>query len=128
MILVDSSVWIDYFRGVVSPATDKLDALFSTEELGVGDLIMIEVLQGFRNDKDFRQAREILEGFTIVGLTDHSMAIRAAENYRKLRSLGFTIRKTIDVVIATWCIETGSTLLHDDRDFEPFGHVSIVFI
>jgi predicted nucleic acid-binding protein len=120
MILVDSSVWIDYFNGVISPASDCLDYLMSREELAVGDLIALEVLQGFRNDRDFKQAKEILEDFTSVNLVNYELAVHAASNYRTLRGLGFTIRKTIDVVIATWCIQTGNALLHSDRDFLPF--------
>ena len=120
MILVDSSVWIDYFRGTVTPQSDRLDQLLGTVPLAIGDLVLVEVLQGFSDDKEFRQAKKLLTSFTRVDLGGHDIAIQAAKNFRTLRSLGVTVRKTIDTVIATRCIESGYTLLHSDRDFEPF--------
>ena len=120
MILVDSSVWIDYFRGNSTPQTERLDNLLGSEPLAIGDLILTEVLQGFASDKDFNQAMKLLTSLIIVELGGRDIAIRAARNYRKLRALGVTARKTIDTVIATRCIEDGYTLLHSDRDFEPF--------
>lgn len=120
MILVDSSVWIDYFRGTVTPQSDRLDQLLGTVPLAIGDLVLVEVLQGFADDQDFRQAKKLLMAFDLVDLSGHDIALQAAQNYRTLRSLGVTIRKTIDTVIATRCIESGYTLLHSDRDFEPF--------
>ena len=120
MILVDSSVWIDYFRGAQTRQTEKLDALLGAEPLAIGDLILTEVLQGFDHDKDFNQARKLLTGLTVVDLGGQDTAIQAARNYRALRSLGVTVRKTIDTVIATWCIAHDCMLLHSDRDFEPF--------
>lgn len=120
MILVDSSVWIDYFRGADTPQCDRLDNLLGNEPLAIGDLILAEVLQGFTSDKDFDQARELLTSLEIVNLGGQDLAIQAARNFRWLRALGVTVRKTIDTVIATRCIESGLTLLHDDRDFEPF--------
>ncbi len=120
MILVDSSVWIDYFRGVATPQTDRLDALLGTEPLATGDLILVEVLQGFADDKQFKQARKLLTALTLIDLGGHEIAIQAADNYRALRALGVTVRKTIDTVIATRCIHSGLTLLHSDRDFEPY--------
>jgi predicted nucleic acid-binding protein len=120
VILVDSSVWIDYFRGAQTPQTGKLDAWLGTEPLAIGDLILTEVLQGFDNDKDFNQARKSLTGLAVVDLGGREIAIEAARNYRALRSLGATVRKTIDTVIATWCIRHGCMLLHSDRDFDPF--------
>ena len=120
MILVDSSVWIDYFRGIATPQTERLDSLLGSEPLAIGDLILIEVLQGFTSDRDFNQAKKLLTSLVMVELGDRGIAIQAAKNYRKLRALGITTRKTIDTVIATRCIEGGYTLLHSDRDFDPF--------
>ena len=120
MILVDASVWIDYFRGVVNPQTDLLDQLLDREPLAIGDLILAEVLQGFDKDRDFNQAREMLTSLTVVELGGQEIAIQAAKNFRTLRKLGVTVRKTIDVIIATRCIEDGYQLLHNDRDFDPF--------
>ena len=122
MILVDSSVWIDYFRGTPTPTppTDRLDALLSTELLVIGDLILTEVLQGFVSERDFNQAKTLLTALPIVTLAGADVAIQAARNFRQLRSLGVTVRKTIDTVIATHCIENGIALLYSDRNFEPF--------
>jgi predicted nucleic acid-binding protein len=120
MILVDSSVWIDYFRGSATPQTDKLDALLGAEPLAIGDLILVEVLQGFSRDKDFNQARKLLTTLVPVNVGGQDVAIPAANNCRALRALGVTPRKTIDTVIATRCIVSGYTLLHSDRDFDPF--------
>jgi len=120
MILVDSSVWIDYFRGTATAQTDKLDRLLGNQPLAVGDLILTEVLQGFSSDKDFNQARKMLTSMAVVELGGQDIAIQAARNYRTLRALGIAVRKTIDAVIATRCIASGYTLLHCDRDFDPF--------
>ncbi|MCQ4190915.1 type II toxin-antitoxin system VapC family toxin [Methylocystis suflitae] len=120
MILVDSSVWIDYFRGVVSPETDRLDRLLQEELVAIGDLILTEVLQGFDRDRDFTRAQKFLTTLTIVELGGKEIALRAAKNYRKLRGLGVTPRKTIDTIIATRCIESDLPLLYSDRDFDPF--------
>ena len=121
MILVDSSVWIDYFNGTVTPATDKLDSLLGDELLAIGDLILTEVLQGFGSERDFNQARKMLTSFTVVELGGREIAIQAARNFRTLRELGVTVCKTIDTVIATRCIESGYDLLHSDKDFDPFA-------
>ncbi len=120
MILVDSSVWIDYFRGDATTQTEKLDRLLGNEPLAIGDLILTEVLQGFGNDRDFNRARKLLTSLTVIDLGGRDIAIRAAKNFRTLRALGVTVRKTIDTIIATRCIESGYALLHCDRDFEPF--------
>lgn len=120
MILVDSSVWIHYFNGVESPETDKLDTLFGSELLATGDLMLTEVLQGFRSENGFEDAKRLLMSLDIVELGGRDVAIQAARNYRQLRSLGVTIRKTIDTIIATRCIVDGHALLFSDRDFEPF--------
>jgi predicted nucleic acid-binding protein len=121
LILVDSSVWIDYFKGTITPQTDKLDELLGRELLATGDLILTEVLQGFAEERDFNQARKILTSLTIVELGGQEIAIQAARNFRALRVLGVTVRKSIDTVIATRCIESGYHLLHNDRDFDPFA-------
>lgn len=120
MILVDSSVWIDYFRGIGTPEAEKLDGLLGNEPLATGDLILTEVLQGFATDRDFNQAHTLLSSLTVVGLGDRKICVQAARNYRRLRALGITVRKTIDTVIATRCIEDDFELLYSDRDFDPF--------
>ena len=121
MTLVDSSVWIDYFSGIASAATEQLDALLGVEPLITGDLILAEVLQGFAAEQDFRQARTLLESFDVVSLGGHEVCLQAADNFRALRRKGVTIRKTIDTIIATCCIRNGYLLLHDDRDFDAFA-------
>jgi len=120
MILVDSSVWIDYFRGIATPQAEKLDLLLGTEPIAMGDLILTEVLQGFANDRDFNQARKLLASLVTVKLVGRTVAIKAAENFRALRSLGISVRKTIDTLIATHCIENRLPLLYSDKDFDPF--------
>lgn len=120
MILVDSSVWIDYFNGIASPAAEQLDALLGVEPLVTGDLILAEVLQGFGAEQDFQQARALLESFEVVSLAGHDVCVQAADNVRTLRRKGVTIRKTIETIIATCCIRNGYVLLHNDRDFDAF--------
>jgi len=120
LILVDSSVWIDYFKGALTAQTDKLDKLLGEEPLAIGDLILTEVLQGFTDERDFNRAVKMLTELEVVELGGREIAIQAARNFRTLRNLGVTVRKTIDTVIATRCIESGYDLLHSDRDFEPF--------
>ncbi|MFZ1735646.1 MAG: PIN domain nuclease [Candidatus Moraniibacteriota bacterium] len=120
MILVDSSVWIDYFRGQPTPQTDRLDALLTSEPLAIGDLVLAEVLQGFTNNRDFNTARELLSSLHQVEIGGFKIAMQAARNFRTLRALGITVRKTIDTLIATRCIEGDLILLHSDRDFDAF--------
>jgi predicted nucleic acid-binding protein len=120
LILVDSSVWIDYFKGIITPQTEALDSLLGNEPLIIGDLILTEVLQGFDDDRDFNQARKMLTSLIVIELGGKEIAIQAAKNFRALRSLGVTVRKTIDTVIAARCIESGYDLVHNDRDFDPF--------
>ena len=120
MILVDSSVWVDYLRGTATPQADKLDALLGAVPLAVGDLILTEVLQGCGTDKEFNEVRRLLLNLTVVPIGGENVAIEAARNYRRLRALGLTVRKTIDTVIATRCIVDKLDLLHSDRDFDPF--------
>lgn len=120
MILVDSSVWIDYFRGTTTDETERLHGLLGNEPLAIGDLILTEVLQGFGSQREFDQAIKLLSALEVVDLGGREIAIQAAKNYRKLRALGVTVRKTIDTIIATRCIESRYSLLHSDRDFDPF--------
>lgn len=120
MILVDSSVWIDYFTGKKTPAAEKLDSLLGQDLIAIGDLMLIEVLQGFRADKDFRRARELLLSINVLNMLDTDIALQSAANFRKLRKKGITVRKTIDAIIATYCIENKLHLLHSDEDFKPF--------
>jgi len=120
LTLVDSSVWIDYFKGKVTVQTERLDGLLGREPLAIGDLILTEVLQGFTDERDFNEAKEMLTSLTVVELGGREIAIQAARNFRAPRRLGMTVRKTIDTVIATRCIEGGYDLLRNDRDFEPF--------
>ncbi len=120
MILVDSTVWIDYFNNLSTPQTEKLNSLLDVEPLFIGDIILTEVLQGFRKDQDFQEAKRLLTALDVVDLGGQEIAIQAARNYRILRTYGVTIRKTIDSIIATRCIENGYDLLHNDRDFDPF--------
>ena len=120
MILVDSSVWIDYFTGTITAQTELLDKLLGQRPLAIGDLILIEVLQGFENERDFNDAKRLLTSLTVVELGGQEIAIQAAKNFRALRRHGVTVRKTIETVIATRCIESGYDLLHNDRDFDPF--------
>ena len=120
MILVDSSVWIDYFRGVSCPQTGYLDAVLGREPFLIGDLIRTEVLQGFESDADFEKAIVLLDAFETVPLAGKDVCEQAARNFRTLRRKGVSVRKTIDTIIATSCIENGYTLLHKDRDFDAF--------
>jgi predicted nucleic acid-binding protein len=120
LILVDSSVWIDYFNGRITSQTQKLDALLGAEPLAIGDLILTEVLQGFTDEREFRMAETLLTSLTIVEMCGLEIAVQAPKNFRLLRTLGVTVRKTIDTVIATRCIQSGYDLLHNDRDFDPF--------
>jgi len=119
MILVDSSVWIDYFNGKITEQTNLLDSLVGNELIVIGDLILTEVLQGFQQDKDFNKARELLDCFIFQEMLGKEIAVKSAKNYRILRKKGVTVRKTIDVIIATFCVENNLPLLHSDRDFRP---------
>ena len=127
MIVVDSSVWIDYFRGAPTPEADTLDQLLAAEPLAIGDLMLAEVLQGFGPDRDFDRALQLLDGVTVIDIGGRDIAIQAARNFRRLRTLGVTVRKTIDTLIATRCIADGHALLYSDRDFDPFvQHLGLV--
>ncbi len=120
MILVDSSVWIDYFRRLRTPETDRLDALLGTDEVAIGDLMLAEVLQGFTRDGEFDTALTLMSAVPVIDIAGADIAIQAAKNFRYLRKLGVTIRKTINTLIATRCIKEDYALLFSDRDFEPF--------
>jgi predicted nucleic acid-binding protein len=118
MVLVDTSVWVDYFNGLETPRTDRLDQLLGSGRLLTGDLILAELLQGFAKDADYRTARRLLLELPCAELVGRDNALRAADYYRRLRKRGVTVRKTIDVLIGTYCIQHGHELLHADRDFD----------
>ena len=127
MIVVDSSVWIDFFNGVSTPEVDQLDALLGVTPLAIGDLILVEVMQGFRNERDVATARQLFRSLALLPLLGGSNPWKAAENYRQLRRKGITVRKTIDGIIATACIEANLPLLFSDRDFQPYvEHLGLV--
>jgi predicted nucleic acid-binding protein len=119
MILVDSSVWINYFNGEINSQTEWLDSALGKKIIIIGDLILTEVLQGFKSDRDFHEAKELLSKFYLMELLGEELAIKSAENYRILRKKGVTVNKTIDVMIGTFCIHYDISLLHDDQDFAP---------
>ena len=119
MILADSSVWIAHLRSHRTQATASLEAAMRDNDLLIGDLILLEVLLGARDESHARRIETALRDYPLASLLDPELAVRAARNYRRLRALGITIRKTVDLVIGTYCIEHGHRLLHADRDFEP---------
>ena len=121
MILVDTGVWIDYFNGVENKQTESLDRILSEQTVLVGDIILTEILQGFDSDKEFRLAKQALEPLDCVHLGGKSLAIKAASNFRFLRSKGVTVRKTVDMLIGSWCIEHEVNLLHNDKDFDQIA-------
>jgi predicted nucleic acid-binding protein len=118
--LVDSSVWIDYFRGLQTASCERLELLLSAEQLVIGDLILTEVLQGCVAERDFQRVLTRLGALTVIRVADEDIAIASARNYRRLRAAGVTVRKTIDCLIATRCIVDRYALLYSDRDFDPF--------
>ncbi len=120
MIFVDSTVLIDYFNGKDNWQVEVLDSMLGKELVAIGDYVLIEVLQGFRNDKDYKNAKNILLTFPCFDIGGKEIAVQSAKNYRILRKSGITIRKIIDAMIATFCIVNKFTLLHNDRDFDPF--------
>lgn len=119
MIVVDSSVWIDRFRGIETEATRKLMAIEDLGEVIVGDIVFLEVLQGARDDRHAARLERSLRHFAIEPMLNGDLAVAVARNYRHLRGLGVTVRKTPDMIIATFCIERGHLLLQQDRDFAP---------
>lgn len=120
MIFVDSTVLIDYFNGADTWQVSALDSLLGRELVVIGDYVLTEVLQGFRKDSDYRKARAVLLNFPCYEIGGKEIALQSAKNYRHLRKKGITVRKTIDTLIATFCIENKFTLLHSDKDFDPF--------
>ncbi|MCF6301507.1 MAG: PIN domain nuclease [Proteobacteria bacterium] len=127
MILVDTSVWIDYFNGKKSEESDALDSALSDGIVAIGDIIFLKILQGFKNDKDYNRAKKTLVTLDQYELFGHVMVNSCADNYRLLRKKGITIRKTVDVIIATFCIENKIPLLFSDRGFEPFvKHLNLI--
>ena len=122
MLVVDSSVWIDFFNGAPSPARATLRRLLADgdTEIVVPDLVLFEVLRGFRHERDLRTARQLMQGLAIETSMDPELAVAAAEHYRQLRGRGHTVRSAIDVLVAAFCIERDYALLHDDRDFDAF--------
>ncbi|GHV84718.1 ribonuclease VapC [Spirochaetia bacterium] len=118
MILVDTSVWIDYFNGVDAPHTDLLDHELQHDRLVTGDLIIAELLQGFGDEKDLLAAKRIMDSLEYYDLSGYTIAVQSAVNYRNLRRHGITVRKTIDMIIGTFCVTHGFPLLHNDRDFD----------
>src|SRR5207249_1572059 len=123
MVLADTSVWIDYFNGISNWQTDRMDVLLDSEPLALGDLVLAEVLQGVRNDTDFRKAQAFLAELPFYELGGYEVCLQAARNYRVLRVKGVTVYTTIDVIIATACIEWSFELLHNDRDFEVMQRI-----
>ena len=120
MILVDTSVWIDFFNGKSNREVEVLDGVLGYQGVAIGDLIMVELLQGFRSDKDYNTAKKYLLNLDLYNMLTPDLALLAAENYRKLWRKGVTVRKTADVIIATFCIENQIPLLYVDKDFIPF--------
>jgi predicted nucleic acid-binding protein len=120
MLVVDTSVWVDYFNGVENPETDFLHSALETTPILMGDLILAEVLQGFRHDPDFEKVRRTLGKFVQESMVTPELAVQSARNYRFLRQKGITVRKTIDSLIATYCIENDHQLLHNDGDFDGY--------
>ena len=120
MIVVDTSVWIPYLHGIRNEKVDRLSSVDDLDMILVGDLILLEILQGARSDAVARTLQQTLAKFNAVPLSSPGLAVKAAANYRHLRGLGITVRKTVDAVIATYCIENGHWLLHQDRDFDHF--------
>ena len=120
MIMVDSSVWVDFFGDTMTLEVDTLASHIRHGHVLMGDLVLTEVLQGIKSDREFRFVRKSLSALDTVQVVTPALAVSSARNYRNLRGLGITVRKTIDCLIATWCIEHGVPLLISDRDFEPF--------
>ena len=127
MIAVDSTVWIDRFNGLLSEAVSKLGAVVDRELVAVGDIVLLEVLQGARDEVHAGKLYGVMAAFEIVEMLDAKIALQCAANFRLLRSRGITVRKTPDLIIGTWCIENNVPLLHNDRDFRPMAeHLGLV--
>ena len=129
MIIADTSVWIDYINGNDTPEAEALDEKLENDLVAIGDLILLEILQGFKNDKDYNLVKKTLMVLEQREFLSTDLAIKASENFRKLRKKGVTVRKTNDVIIASYCIENSIPLLFSDRDFEPFvKHLGLVSV
>ncbi len=127
MIVVDSSVWIDFLNGRHAPHVRRLRSVLGSDEIVVGDLMLCEVLQGLDSEREARDVEALLRRFEIVPMTGDTIAVAAARNFRSLRRRGVTVRKTIDLLIGTWCIENRAPLLHNDSDFRPMArHLGLV--
>jgi hypothetical protein len=120
VVIVDTTVWVDYFQGVTNPETDWLDAEIERQRLGLTDVILCEVLQGVRDDSAAKDVERHLLKLEVFEAGSVDLAREAARNYRTLRGRGHTVRKTIDCLIATFCLREQHSLLHRDRDFDPF--------
>lgn len=120
MILADSSVWIDHFRDVETPSSSLLAVLLAEGSVATADLVIVEILQGIDKNREFERIRRLFDELELIIISDEKIAVEAARNFRRLRSLGITVRKTIETLIATRCIQDGHTLLYSDRDFDPF--------
>ncbi len=123
MVIVDTTVWVDYLRGARNPETDWLEVELEKQRLALTDLILCQVLQGIRDDVSFSRVRRELGKFEVFETGGVELAVAAARNFRKLRQQGHTVRKTIDCLIATFCLPEGHSLLHRDRDFDPFEQI-----
>lgn len=121
MIVVDSSVWIDFLNGRNAPPVRRLRECLGSEEIALGDLMLCEILQGLDSERSAAEVLSLLRRFEIVPMAGETIAVAAARNFRHLRRRGITIRKTIDLLIGTWCIENRRPLLHNDRDFRPMA-------
>jgi predicted nucleic acid-binding protein len=127
VIVVDTTVWIDFLNGRNVPQVRRLRQLLGAEEIAVGDLMLCEVLQGLQSERSAREVEALLRRFDIVPMAGEAIAIAAARNFRRLRTRGITIRKTIDLLIGTWCIENRRPLLNSDRDFRPMArHLGLI--
>ena len=121
MIVVDSSVWIAAFRGIVTPQSMRLKTISRARDILLGDIVLLEILQGAQNDGNAANLQKRLAAFQVVAMLSAEIAVKAAENFRRLRAKGITIRKTADLIIGTYCMEHGHSLLHADRDFNPMA-------
>ncbi|MDP2333200.1 MAG: PIN domain nuclease [Reyranella sp.] len=127
MIVVDSSVWIDFLNGREAPHVSRLRAILGVEEVIVGDLMLCEVLQGLKDERAARSVEALLRRFDVVAMGSEGIAVAAARNFRALRRKGITVRTTIDLLIGTWCIEHRTALLHNDNDFRPMArHLGLI--
>jgi len=122
MIVVDSSVWIDFLNGRNAPHVRLLRRSLGNDDIIVGDLMLCEILQGLASERAARDVEALLRRFVVVSMVGEAIAVAAARNFRSLRARGITVRKTIDLLIGTWCIENRTPLLHNDSDFRPMGH------